>query len=73
MRAIAGLFVGAFIGWFIGYSVVMARLDELGGFGVAFGSMLAPTAPDTILFTGIGGAVGCLIGLLVTPKKGDKH
>ena len=63
MKAMIGLIIGGVFGWFTGYIVVMSRFSSTDNpFAQGLGSMMAPTAPDTILFTAIGALTGCLIG-----------
>ena len=53
MYALIGLIIGGVAGWFTGYAFVMIRVRNLSDGNVlaqSIGSMMAPTAPDTILF-----------------------
>ncbi len=54
-----GLFIGCFVGWSLGLLIVGMRVEES-----LLGMMVVPFAPDTMLFTVVGGWIGLVVGFV---------
>ena len=78
MKTMLGMIFGLVGGWVVGY-VVMTRCQGAAGELAAEGnpfvgigqfacSAMVPTAPDTILFSIVGGLVGLCIGVIVQTR-----
>ena len=67
MKYFLAMMFGGMCGWITGYFVVLSRFEDESTLVKFLGTNLAPTAPDTILFTVLGMVIGMVIAYF---KKG---
>lgn len=73
MRFVINGAIGGFCGWAVGYFTVISRFQDQGALAQGIGAVMAPTAPDTMLFMVIGVIVGFVVAGIAeaSAKKND--
>ena len=69
----AGAWIGGPAGYLVGFFILQARLSSLDPLaqGLASLSGASAAAADTILFAGLGGLLGAVVGLVVATREDE--